>query len=224
MIFEEGIDMKDLIIVGAGGMGRKIFVTLQKMNKTEKRWNIVGCIDDNLQALDGIKTDMKLLGSISDWTPKDNEVFVMGLSDPKTKHIVANKMLRKGGSFETIVSPDVKIGEYVEIGEGSVIITTYNVESCAKIGKFVTLLGSTIALDGVIGDYSTTTGFANLTTAQIGKGVYVASHAVLLPGLTIGDGAYIGAGSIVMKDVKPYTKVFGSPARVIGEMEVLKYE
>ena len=109
------------------------------------------------------------------------------------------------------------MGDYVEIGEGSVIMTPYNVESGAKIGKFVTLLGSTIALDGRLGDYSTTGGFANLTFSNIGKEVYVGSHAVILSHVNVGDGAYIGVGSIVMKDVPAYTQVYGNPARVVGE-------
>ena len=96
-------------------------------------------------------------------------------------------------------------------------MTPYNVESGVQIGKFVTLLGSTIALDGKLGDYSTTGGFANLTCADIGKEVYVGSHAVILSNVTVGDGAYIGVGSIVMRDVPAHAQVFGNPARIVGE-------
>lgn len=216
--------MKDIIIVGAGGMGRKLFTCLARINEIEKKWNIKGYIDDNLTALEGVKTDLPLIGTIKDWMPSENEVFAMGISDSKVKYKVAKQLKAKGALFETIVSPEVLLGEYVEIGEGSVVITPYNVESGVKIGKFVTLLGSTIALDGEIDDYATTAGFANLTTSKIGKGAYVASHVVLVPGVNVGDGAYVGAGSIVMKEVKPYTKVFGSPARVFGEMEKFDYE
>ena len=209
--------MKNLYIVGAGGLGRKLFVCLRRLN-IDKKWNIVGFLDDNPHALDGVKCDLEIVGTISDWEPTDNQVFAMGISDSHIKHMVSDKMISKGAKFETIVSPDVIMGDYVEIGEGSVVMTPYNVESGAKIGKFVTLLGSTIALDGELGDYSTTGGFANLTCAHIGKEVYVGSHAVILSNVTVGDGAFIGVGSIVIKDVKPYTKVFGNPARVVGEM------
>lgn len=209
--------MKELYIVGAGGLGRKLFVCLRRLNIDEK-WNIVGFLDDNLHALDGVKCDLSIVGSISEWEPTENQVFAMGISDSHTKHVVSDMLIRKGAKFETIVSPDVIMGDYVEIGEGSVVMTPYNVESGAKIGKFVTLLGSTIALDGELGDYSTTGGFANLTCAHIGKEVYIGSHAVILSNVTVGDGAFIGVGSIVMKDVKPYTQVFGNPARVVGEM------
>lgn len=211
--------MKDLIIVGAGGLGRKVFVCLRRLN-TSKKWNILGFIDDDEQALDGKKCDLKIIGRISDWEPSEDQVFVMAISDPHTKRIVSDHLLNKGAKFETIVSPDVIMGDYVEIGEGSVIMTPYNVESGAQIGKFVTILGSTIALDGKLGDYSTTGGFANLTCANIGKEVYVGSHAVVLSHVNVGDGAYIGVGSIVIKDVPEYKKVFGNPARVVAEMSM----
>lgn len=208
--------MKDLIIVGAGGLGRKVFVCLRRLNQNDQ-WNIRGFIDDNDQALEGKKCDLDIIGKISDWQPTENQVFVMGISDPHTKRVVSGLLKSRGAHFETIVSPDVIMGDYVEIGEGSVVMTPYNVESGVQIGKFVTLLGSTIALDGKLGDYSTTGGFANLTCADIGKEVYVGSHAVILSNVTVGDGAYIGVGSIVMRDVPAHAQVFGNPARIVGE-------
>ncbi len=205
--------MKDLIIVGAGGLGRKVFVCLKRLNEGNEKWKIRGFIDDDLNALDGVKCDLKIIGSIKDWVPSENEVFVLAISTPKIKEIVAEIMKSKGAKFETIISPDVLLGDYVEIGEGSVIMTPYNIESGVKIGKFVTVLGSTIALDAIVGDYCTTTGFANLTNSHLGKRVYVGSHAVILEGRKIGDDAHIGVGSIVLKDVDPNTQVFGYPAR-----------
>lgn len=215
--------MKDLIIVGASGLGRKLYVCLRRLN-TDNQWNIKGFIDDNEHALDGKKCDLKIIGTINDWEPTENQTFVMAVANPYIKYVLANKLLKKGAHFETIVSPDVIMGDYVEIGEGSIIMTPYNVESEAKIGRFVTLLGSTIAIDGVLGDYSTTTGFVNLTCANIGRGVYIGSHAVILERVTIGDGAVIGAGSIVTKDIPPYSLAYGTPARVKGEAPHYNYD
>ncbi|MDF0479336.1 hypothetical protein OL233_03455 [Vagococcus sp. PNs007] len=205
--------MKDLIIIGAGGLGRKVFVCLKRLNQGNLRWNIKGFIDDDLNSLDNVRCDLKIIGSIKDYQPKPNDVFVLAMSNPDAKEKMADMFLERGAVFETIVSPDVLLGDYVEIGLGSIVMTPYNIESGAKIGKFVTILGSTLALDGQIGDYSTTTGFANLTNANIGKKVFVGSHAVILEGLNIGDESSVGVGSIVMKDVNPGTKVFGNPAR-----------
>lgn len=49
--------------------------------------------------------------------------------------------------------------------------------------------------------------------------VWIGGGAIILPGITIGEGAVVGAGSVVTKDVKPYTIVAGNPARLIRQQE-----
>lgn len=49
----------------------------------------------------------------------------------------------------------------------------------------------------------------------IGNDVWIGQNAVILPGVNIGDGAIIGANSVVGKDVLPYSVVVGNPAREI---------
>jgi acetyltransferase-like isoleucine patch superfamily enzyme len=49
--------------------------------------------------------------------------------------------------------------------------------------------------------------------------VLIGAGAVILPGCSIGAGAVIGAGSVVTRDVPPYSIVAGVPARVIGQRE-----
>lgn len=50
---------------------------------------------------------------------------------------------------------------------------------------------------------------------HIGKNVWIGAHAVILPGVNIGDGAVIGAGSIVNRDVPSGTVVAGVPAKAL---------
>ena len=50
---------------------------------------------------------------------------------------------------------------------------------------------------------------------KIGNDVWVGGGAIILPGVTIGDGCTIGAGSVVTKDVEAFTVVAGNPARFI---------
>jgi virginiamycin A acetyltransferase len=49
----------------------------------------------------------------------------------------------------------------------------------------------------------------------IGNDVWIGREAVIMPGVTIGDGAIIGASAVVVRDVAPYTTVGGNPARLL---------
>jgi acetyltransferase-like isoleucine patch superfamily enzyme len=47
--------------------------------------------------------------------------------------------------------------------------------------------------------------------------VWIGARAIILPGVTLGEGCVIGAGAVVTKDVPPYTIAVGNPARVVRE-------
>lgn len=51
----------------------------------------------------------------------------------------------------------------------------------------------------------------------IGHDVWIGHGAIVLPGVSVGNGAIIGAGSVVTKEVPPYTVVVGNPARVLRQ-------
>lgn len=53
----------------------------------------------------------------------------------------------------------------------------------------------------------------------IGRNVWIGASATVLPGVTIGDDAVVGAAAVVTKDVPPRSVVVGSPARVVRTLE-----
>lgn len=58
---------------------------------------------------------------------------------------------------------------------------------------------------------------ATLAPVKIGDYVFIGPRSIILAGVTIGEGAIVGAGAVVTKDVEPYAIVGGVPAKVIGE-------
>jgi Acetyltransferase (isoleucine patch superfamily) len=61
-------------------------------------------------------------------------------------------------------------------------------------------------------------GVMKAAPVTIGNDVWLAANVVVLPGVTIGDGAVIGAGSVVTHDIPPYTLAVGNPCRVVREI------
>ena len=67
--------------------------------------------------------------------------------------------------------------------------------------------------------HSTGQGTEILKPVAIGNNVWIGCKAIILKGVTIGEGAVVAAGSVVTKDVAPFTLVAGNPARVIREVK-----
>jgi len=75
----------DLIIVGAGGMGREVFSWLTQEIKEKKEHKILGFIDDNPNALGGLSYPLKIIGNIVDYMQRKTERYVLAILDPKIR-------------------------------------------------------------------------------------------------------------------------------------------
>lgn len=206
--------MKDLIIVGASGFGRELVQWVEDINAVHPTWRILGFIDDNAQALDGYVCDYSIIGSIKDWKPSCNEFFACALAFPAVKEKIVGSLKNKGAHFATLIHPTALINKYAQLGEGVVVTPRSNINANAKVGNYVSILGSGIGHDAEIGDYSTLSGRCSVNGHVIvGKNVYAGCGVCIAPSKKIGDGATLGMGSVVVSNVKPFTTVFGNPAK-----------
>lgn len=55
---------------------------------------------------------------------------------------------------------------------------------------------------------------------DVGEDVFIGARALILPGVNLGEGAVVGAGAVVTKDVEPWTVVGGNPAKLIKRREI----
>lgn len=208
--------MKKLIIVGAGGFGRELLWWIKDINKIENKWEIVGFIDDNPNALDGYDCDYPIVGSIKDWQPKENEEFALAFGSPALKRKIVEILKGKGAHFATIVHPTAMLSEFANVGEGLIMFPYSKISCNTTVGDFVTLLATPIGHDTLIGDYTVISGGCNIVrNVKIGKDVFIAAGVCIAQDINIGDNAYLGLGSVVLKDVPAGATVFGNPARVL---------
>ena len=62
-------------------------------------------------------------------------------------------------------------------------------------------------------------GYTKIGCVSIGNGVFIGAGSVVLPNVKIGDNSIIGAGSVVTKDVPPNVVCAGNPARVLSTLD-----
>lgn len=218
--------MKELIVVGAGGFGRELLQWCKDVKKIKSDWDITGFIDDNLSALDGYECDYKVIGTINEWQPTENQVFALAIAEPKTKEKVVTKLEERGAQFISIIHPDARIGDYNKLGKGLVLYPNARITVNVTIGDFVTVLDNTsIGHDVYIGDYTTISASCGINGhVQVGKYGYFGCNASTVPGIKIGEECHIGVGSVVVNNIKSGMHIFGNPAKRIALPQTNKNE
>lgn len=129
------------------------------------------------------------------------------------------------GSFgkSTVLSPfRCDYGENIHIGDRSFI--NFNV-SIIDLGKVI--IGDRVLIGPGVGIFTAvhptdpeirSTGIEKGLDVKIEDGAWIGGNATILPGVTIGKGAIIGAGSVVTKDIEDMSIAAGNPAKIIRKI------
>ncbi|WP_195499004.1 acyltransferase [Alistipes timonensis] len=117
---------------------------------------------------------------------------------------------------------DVRIGEGSRVGVGSVVVGPVD------IGRYV-FLGQHVSVQGLIHGYEDVTQDPNLQPlmlrpVKVGDYTHLGTNSTIMAGVTIGERCQIGAGSVVTKDIPPYTVAVGNPARAVKRYDFEKKE
>jgi acetyltransferase-like isoleucine patch superfamily enzyme len=128
------------------------------------------------------------------------------------------------------IGEDTKIGAFVEIQKNAVIGARCKVSSHSFICEGVTIEDEVFVGHGVMftndlypratneeGAPQTESDWAVVPTT-VRHRASIGSNATILAGITIGEGAMVGAGSVVTRDVPAFAIVAGVPARVLGDI------
>jgi sugar O-acyltransferase (sialic acid O-acetyltransferase NeuD family) len=209
--------VKELLIIGARGFGREVYSLAKESIGYGEEFVIKGFLDDNVSALDGFTGYPKILNSVENYEIQLNDVFVCALGSVLFKKKYASIILKKGGIFLNLISKNVIIGVNSKIGMGCILWGPIGISNDVTIGNFVTINPYTsIGHDVEIGDFihiGAYCFFGGFTKIENEVTIYV--RVTILDRLRIGEGAVIGAASVVIKNVKEKTTVFGNPAKKI---------
>lgn len=210
--------MKLYGIYGAGGCGRGILPLAREQLKDEADGELV-FVDDGTagSSING----HRVLG-FDDFVSTEASArhVALAVADSRLRSKLAEKCRAAGVEFFSVWASNAVRMDSVEIGEGAVVSPFVTFTSNIRVGShFQANLYSYVEHDCVIGDFVT---FAPRVACNgnihIGDHAYIGTGAVIRQGrsgapLRIGQGAVVGMGAVVTKDVAPGTTVVGVPAR-----------
>ncbi len=208
---------QQLIIVNAGKFGREVFTWAQQAINAGTPWVIKGFLDDRPNILREFRYGAPILTSAESYEPETSDIFLCAIGESEKKLRYCSLLEAKGARFATLVHPTALVGHDVCIGDGSILGPFTQLSCDITLGRHVTFgTNSNTAHDTRIGNYSQISGSCEINgNAVLEEGVFLGSHATILPNARVGAWAYVGAGSVVLRRVRPGTKVFGNPAVAI---------
>ena len=111
----------------------------------------------------------------------------------------------------TFIENDVVIGNRVTLKPGVYIWDGFRIEDDVFIGPNVTFVNDKYPRSKKYPE--------KFQMTTIAKGASIGANATILGGITIGEYAMIGAGSVVTKNVEPFCLVYGNPAKPMGKVD-----
>ncbi|MCV9931879.1 acetyltransferase [Flavobacterium sp. LS1R47] len=207
--------MKNLIIIGARGYGREVHDLAKQCSGYNTEYVLKGFLDDKSDALEGFGNYPEIISSVESYEIQENDVFVCALGSVKWKKHYVELILDKGGKFINLIHPSTILNTNAILGNGLIVFMNSNISNDCVIDDFVTIQGFVgLGHDTKLGKWSHlnaycfTGGFVVLE-----EEVCLNTRATILPNVVVRKGATVGAASLVIRNVKENTTVFGVPAK-----------
>lgn len=205
---------EDIIIVGAGGLGKEVSFLLSQLNE----YNHIGFVDDIInREING----KKILGTIEWLAKQSNRVSVaIAVADSKQRKQIYERLNKNTCLlFPNLISSKALIGEDVNFGRGNIVMPYCTFTANIYIEDFnIINLQTNIGHDSILSSYNTIFPDVSISgNSVIEEGVQIGVGSKLIQNIKLGKYCFVGAGSVVIRDVPEYTKVVGCPTRIINK-------
>ena len=218
--------MRDLVVYGAGGLGREVLRIAEDINATRspsERSNILGFFDDGVPegTLFGCYPVLGGLPRLQSWeTPLD---VAFGIASPEIKQRLVCALLANANlAYPVLRHPLSSIASDATLSQGCVIAQFAFVSRDSRLAPFVFLnTGAQVGHDCRIGKFVSIMPSVNVSgNVVIGDEAFIGVKATILQGLSVGEGATVGAAGLVVSDVPAGCTVLGNPARIVKRREM----
>lgn len=188
--------------------------------------NMADCSDLDYK-IDGININEFFETDCTNFEVSTQSQFIIGAFRAAAKAAIYNYFFKKYNisplthTFPTLISPHSFVASTAKIGAGSVVSHQCVIDAYSCLGNFITLNRScSIGHHTFIDDFTCLNPNTHIAgNCKIGKKVQIGMSSTIIDGITIGENSIIGANSFVNKNVPPNVLVYGSPAKIIKQLE-----
>lgn len=206
---------RPLVIVGAGGHAREIHDIALAIDAVAAAWDVRGFAVEAAHLPAAPVHGLQVFGLDELATRHADAQVVVAIGAPAARARVAALIDTIGPRrYATLVHPHASVGPRVVLGDGCVIFPGAVLTSDLVLGRHVHVnTAATVSHDCRLADFATLAPRACCCGGVVlGVGVDIGAGAVMIPRVTIGAHAVVGAGATVIRDVPAATTVVGVPA------------
>ncbi len=215
--------MKDLVIVGAGGID--IVRLIESINLEKKVFNLIGFLEKDSSRYGTEVLGYPVLGGDELLLTKFSKCAVVNnvMHTPRIHKIITERLISDYHitEFPNIISPSVDL-KSIELGIGNILYKGNGLGTGVKIGDFNILYAAQIGHETSIADYNLIARVGIGSRCKIGSYNLLGNSVTLANSLRMGDDNEVGVGSVVLKNVKNGHHLMGYPAIELDEF-VKKY-
>ena len=214
--------LKDLIIIGAGGVGRETALIVEDINNKSREWNLLGFVDDYKEIGEDIN-GYKVLGGNDYINNYEKEVYVVcAIANYKIKKSIIEKIKNYNVKFANIIHPSVNLNKTVDIGNGCIVYENSIITANINIGNHVIVSPKCgLGHDSIIKDYCALLWNVNVSgNVVLEEGVTMGSGSTIIQGKKTECGSFIGAGAVVIEDINEESVAVGVPTRYVEKVDV----
>ena len=203
--------MSRLIIIGARALGRETCNYAR-----DAGFEVLGFLDDKVDALDGFVGYPPILGSVEGWSVSADDRYVCALGDSLMRAKYAAIIKKKGGEFMSVVHPTAYVGPNVKMGDGCIVCPYAVIDCDLTMGRHViTNTHTYVAHDCLLEECVTLSPNVHLGgRTVIRRAAFLGINAATIPDVEIGESSYVAAGACVTKNVPSNVLVAGVPASI----------